>query len=96
VGEQKKVAARLYQETRQMLLRRIVEGTLVHVDETPIVTQGKRGYVWVFCNFDDVVYFCSESREAETMQKLLKGFKESWSRTSIQHTIRWSARSKSA
>jgi hypothetical protein len=47
VGEQKKVAARLYQETRQMLLRRIVEGTLVHADETPIVTQGKRGYVWV-------------------------------------------------
>jgi len=58
-----------------MLLRRIVEGTLVHADETPIVTQGKRGYVWVFCNFDDVVYFYSESREAETMQKLLMGFK---------------------
>jgi len=75
VGEQKKVAARLYQETRQMLLRRIVEGTLVHADETPIVTQGKRGYVWVFCNFDDVVYFYSDSREAETMQTLLKRFK---------------------
>jgi len=75
VGEQKRAAARQYEETRQMLLRRIVEGTLVHADETPIVTQGKRGYVWVFCNFDDVVYFYSESREAETMQKLLKGFK---------------------
>ena len=29
----------------------------------------------MFCNFDDVVYFYSESREAETMQTLLKGFK---------------------
>jgi len=75
VGEQKRAAARLYEETRQTLLRRIVEGTLVHADETPIVTQGKRGYVWVFCNFDDVVYFYSESREAETMRTLLKGFK---------------------
>jgi len=75
VGEQKRAAARLYEETRQTLLRRIVEGTLVHADETPIVVQGKRGYVWVFCNFDDVVYFYSESREAETMQTLLKGFK---------------------
>ncbi len=75
VGHQKSAAARLYEETRQTLLRRIVEGTLVHADETPIVTQGKRGYVWVFCNFDDVVYFYSESREAETMQTLLKGFK---------------------
>jgi len=75
VGGQKRAAARLYEETRQTLLRRIVEGTLVHADETPIVVQGKRGYVWVFCNFDDVVYFYSESREAETMQTLLKGFK---------------------
>ena len=75
VGEQKRMAARLYEETRQMLLRRIVEGTLVHADETPIVIQGKRAYVWVFCNFEEVVYFYSESREAETMQTLLKGFK---------------------
>ena len=75
VGEQKSAAARLYEETRQTLLRKIVEGPLVHADETPIVMEGKRGYVWVFCNFDDVVYFYSESREAETMQTLLKGFK---------------------
>lgn len=38
VAEQKKMAAKFYEETRQMLLRRIVEGVLVHVDETPIVT----------------------------------------------------------
>ena len=47
---------------------RLEEMTLVHADETPIVTRGKRGYVWVFCNFDDVVYFYSESREAETIE----------------------------
>ena len=75
VGEQKKAAASLYEETRHTLLRKIVEGTLVHADETPIVIRGKRGYVWVFCNFDDVVYFYSENRESETMQTLLKGFK---------------------
>ena len=75
VGEQKSAAARYYEETRQALLQKIVEAALVHADETPIVIQGKRGYVWVFCNFDDVVYFYSENREAETMQTLLKGFR---------------------
>jgi predicted RecB family nuclease len=75
VAEQKKMAAKRYEETRQILLRRITEGPLVHADETPIVTQGNRAYVWVFCNFEDVVYVYSENREASTMQALLKDFK---------------------
>jgi hypothetical protein len=58
-----------------MLLRRIVEGALVHVDETPIVTQGKRAFVWVFCNYEEVVYVYGEGREAATMQEILKDFK---------------------
>jgi len=75
VAEQKKMAARLYEESRQILLRRIAAGTLVHADETPIVTQGKRAFVWVFCNFEEVVYIYSENREAGTMQAVLKDFK---------------------
>ena len=75
VAEQKSMAARQYEESRQMLLRRIVAGTLVHADETPIVTQGKRAFVWVFCNFEEVVYIYSENREAGTMQAVLKDFK---------------------
>ena len=75
VAEQKKIAARLYEEIRKILLRRIVEGALVNVDETPIVTQGKRAFVWVFCNSEEVVYVYSESREAAMMQETLKNFK---------------------
>lgn len=75
VAEQKSKAAREYEESRQILLRRIVAGTLVHADETPIVTQGKRAFVWVFCNFEEVVYIYSESREAGTVQTILKDFK---------------------
>ena len=74
VAEQKKMAANRYEETRQILLRRIMDGPLVHADETP-VTQGKRAYVWVFCNLEEVVYVYSESREASTMQEILKDFK---------------------
>jgi hypothetical protein len=75
VAQQKKMAAKRYEETRQILLRRIMDGPLVHADETPIVTQGKRAYVWVFCNLEEVVYVYSESREAATMQEILKDFK---------------------
>jgi predicted RecB family nuclease len=75
VGEQKAMAARRYASTRDALLAKIVTGQLVHVDETPIVTKGKRVYVWVFCNFSEVVYAYSESREAKFMQDILAGFK---------------------
>jgi predicted RecB family nuclease len=75
VAGQKKMAAKVYEESRQILLRRILAGTLVHADETPIVTQGKRAFVWVFCNFEEVVYIYSENREAGTMQAILKDFK---------------------
>jgi len=75
VAEQKAMAARRYADTRQELLRRIIAGRLVHVDETPIVTKGKRAYVWVFCNFEEVVYVYSDTREAKTMQDILNGFK---------------------
>jgi hypothetical protein len=75
VLKQKRMAARQYEESRQILLRRIIAGTLVHADETPIVTQGRRAYVWVFCNFEEVVYLYSENREAGTMQAVLKDFK---------------------
>jgi predicted RecB family nuclease len=74
VAEQKKMAARLYEETRQILLRRIIQGTLVHADETPIITRGKRAFVWVFCNFEEVVYIYSENREALTIQTALRDF----------------------
>jgi hypothetical protein len=74
-GRAEKDSGSLYEETRQILLRQIIAGTLVHADETPIVTQGKRAFVWVFCNFDEVVYIYSENREAGTMQAALKDFK---------------------
>ena len=75
VAEQKSMAARQYEESWQILLRRIIAGTLVHADETPIVTQGKRAFVWVFCNLEEVVYMYSENREAGTVQTILKDFK---------------------
>jgi len=43
VGEQKAMAARRSWATGDALLAKIVAGQLVQVDETPIVTKGKRG-----------------------------------------------------
>ena len=66
---------RYYAETKQKILARIVQGSLVHADETRANIRGKTGFVWVLTSHTEVVYILAESREGELIQKLLGKFK---------------------
>jgi len=68
-------AARHYDATRQRIMTEMVKGNLIHADETRIVLKGKPAYVWVFATFREVVYFYSETREGNLLEKLLNEFK---------------------
>jgi hypothetical protein len=68
-------AANYYVKTRDELLKRIVNGSLVHADETRANIRGKPAYVWVFTNLHEVVYILSESREGVLVQNLLANFR---------------------
>jgi predicted RecB family nuclease len=63
-----------YEITYKAILKKIVNGMLIHVDETRINIIGKQGYVWVFTNHDEVAFVFSESREAQTAKNVLEGF----------------------
>jgi hypothetical protein len=52
----------------------MLEGGLIHADETSIVLKRRRAYVWVFTTFHEVAYFYAEMREAVFLQDALKGF----------------------
>jgi len=66
--------AQYYDQTVLMLLKRIVAGPVVHIDETKARIRGATGYVWVFTNVCEVVYVYSESREADILVKVMEGF----------------------
>jgi Transposase IS66 family len=53
----------------------IVNGRLIHADETGVNLGGRYGYVWVFTNLEEAVYLYSPSREGDLVQQLLKDFK---------------------
>jgi hypothetical protein len=53
----------------------IVGGKLIHADETKIAIGGEDTFVWVLANMEEVAYFHTDSRESETIRKLLVGFK---------------------
>ncbi len=67
-------ATKQYQATYQGILQRIVDGPLVHADETRVMIKGEAQYVWVFTNLEYVAYVYSESRDASTAREVLTGF----------------------
>jgi hypothetical protein len=64
-----------YEGTYRAILDRVAAGDLVHADETKVAINGKEGYVWVFTNLEDVAFVYSETREASTIQDVLRDFR---------------------
>lgn len=75
VHRMKSKAAEYFRQTRDQILARMLNGHLIHADETPIVLKHKRGYVWVFATFHEVAYFYTETREGTFVDQALKDFK---------------------
>ncbi|NGZ58967.1 MAG: hypothetical protein CV081_00505 [Nitrospira sp. LK265] len=71
----KRAMANKYANTYRLLIRKIKNGDLVHVDETAVSIKGTKAYIWVFTNLDEVVYFYSDSREGQLLKDVLHEFK---------------------
>jgi predicted RecB family nuclease len=71
----KRTAAKQYESTYETILRHLVGGSLLHVDETQVSIRGATAYIWVFTNLHDVVYLYKESREGAFLQEMLNDFK---------------------
>lgn len=75
VARLKTNSAELYTSTYEAILNKIVTGSLLHADETKVNLLGKEGFVWVFTNLEEVVYFYTDTREGDTLKRLLQNFK---------------------
>jgi predicted RecB family nuclease len=67
--------ASYYAQTKATILERLVQGNLVHADETRANIRGKAGFVWVLTSHNEVVFLLADSREGEIAQEVLAGFK---------------------
>src|SRR5208282_2809232 len=64
-----------YAHTEKLLLRRILESPVIHVDETKISIHGFQQFVWVMTNGSHVIYRVTETRETHFLKQLLAGYK---------------------
>jgi predicted RecB family nuclease len=72
--EFKAYAAQYYAVTYDRLLKKLVNGAIIHADETKINLQKGSGYGWVLTSMEDVVYLYRPSREADFLHTVLAGF----------------------
>ena len=63
-----------YRPTTKEILRRIVNGPLIHADETKIRLKGESGFVWVLSNMEEVAYIYRPTRETEFLKDILSDF----------------------
>lgn len=66
---------RKYSKTFTEIYDRIVNGALIHADETTVKLKGHvSAYIWVFASMDTVYYLFRPNREADFLSTFLKGF----------------------
>jgi predicted RecB family nuclease len=70
----KSLMAGYYKSTYQRLLKKILSGNLLHIDETEVRLQTGKGYVWVFTNLEEVVFMFKPNRESGFLRELLRDF----------------------
>jgi len=75
VNRLKETAAAKYRAAYDDILRRIVNGKLIHADETKAKVEGRDVYVWVFTSLEEVAFVYRATREAEFLHEMLKTFK---------------------
>ncbi len=73
--EFKEKLAKKYNYTFHEIKRSVINGTLIHADETKAYIRDiPSGYVWVFTNLESVFYLFKPNRKADFLESLLTKF----------------------
>jgi len=71
----KSLMARYYNFTYKKLLKKLLSGPVLHIDETEVTLKKGKGYIWVFTSIEEVVYMYKSTREGGFLKELLKDFR---------------------
>src|SRR6266567_5844062 len=78
-----------YQHTADLLMRRILDGPVVHLDETRISILGADQYVWVLTDGVRVVFWLRANRETAFLKPLFARYGAPSSPIFMEDTMRF-------
>jgi hypothetical protein len=55
--------------------KEIINGSVLHIDETEVKLRGSKGYVWVFSNMHSVLFLYRDSRKADFLKDMLQKYR---------------------
>lgn len=70
-----KIAFNYYSITSNTLKHQILNGNIIHIDETTVNTRDGKGYVWILSNMNTVYFLFRKDRKTDFLIDLLKDFK---------------------
>ena len=66
--------ALFYTETKELILRNLLQSPFIHADETRANIRGENWYVWVFTDGKNTIYQLHQTREAEIAQTFFASY----------------------
>lgn len=75
ISNVKKYYANKFQLYYKNIIKEIISGNLIHIDETTVQVKRHKGYVWVITNMTQVFYLYRPNRECGFLIDVLKDFK---------------------
>jgi predicted RecB family nuclease len=74
IYKMKSSLAKYYEIAYTRIIKRLIAGDVIHIDETGIRLRQTKGYVWVLTNMEEVCFIYRESREGHFLTDLLREF----------------------
>jgi hypothetical protein len=71
----KRAVAAYFEGGYERILKDLIKGKLIHIDETTINLQKDKGYVWVLASPSSVYFFYRDSREGSFLADMLRKFR---------------------
>ncbi len=75
VSQQKKLFAEKYRNEYHSIKSSILNGQIVHIDETTVNVKSEKAYVWVLTNMTHVYYILRPNRETDFLNSYFEDFK---------------------
>jgi hypothetical protein len=70
----KSLMATTYRTTCNSLMKKMIVGEVLLIDETEVKLRTGKGYVWVFSSLEETVYLYKPTREGDFLREMLKDF----------------------